>query len=227
MNTYQDFWARWHHKPCTNGEPSSNNGWIYTAYAYHLGLDFNFMELTDCYEECERGNWPKSDRSPGKLYPPLSRDEVLGLYVCGLITFKQLKINYWQFCNIPGFIPTPLYKVNWFKAARAAWKIRKAHRNALWEEFDLWHFGFRLPPQDTWFILKVADIKPSFIHTLYFYISSVLTLFSEGSSGKLILWLKLKELKMEGSMLFKFLEWENAFMEHFGEEHPFNKEINQ
>jgi hypothetical protein len=222
---YQDKWTRWHDKPCTDGEPSSNNGWIYTAYAFHLGLDFKFFELDACFEECRRGEWPKIDRTPGKLYPPLSRDEVIGLYVCGLIYIKQLRRTHWQFCNIPGFEPKPLWKVNWFKAARAAWKIRKAHRNALWEEDDLWHFGFRLPPQDTWFILKVAERKPSFIHTLYFYISSILTITGKSNSGKLILWLKLKELKMEDSPLFTFLEWENAFIEYFGEDHPFTKAL--
>ena len=221
MSIYQDKWGRWHDKPCADGSPSSNNGWIYTAYAYHLGMGFDFLLLSDCHDEIQRGEFPKWDRSPGKMFPPLSRDEVLGLYVCGFLTHKELKRVHWQFCNISGFKPTPLWKISWLKAARAAWKIRNAHRNALWDEDDLWYFGFRLPPQDTWFIMKVAERKPSIIHTLYFYISAVLTVYGKSDSGKLILWLKLKELKMENSFLYKRLNWKKAFINYFPGGHPF------
>lgn len=227
--SYQDKWGRFHDKPTNGVNPSSNNGWIYTAYAYHLGLCPGLtLSLDECFEESKRGNWPKVDRSPGKMFPPLSRDEVLGLFVLGLVFYKELKNSYWQFCNLPGFVPKPLWKVNWFKALRAAWKIRNAHRTALHDEPDLWHLGFRLPPQDTWFIMKVAEIEPGMIHTLYFYVSSLLTIFRKSgnvNSGKLILWLKLTELKMQDSFLYTLLEPELAFQGYFGDEHPFVEAI--
>ena len=33
---YQDQWTRWHHKKTEGVNPSSHNGWIYTAYAKYL-----------------------------------------------------------------------------------------------------------------------------------------------------------------------------------------------
>jgi len=223
--SYQDKFSRWHIKPCIDGEPSSNNGWIYTAFAFHLGLGLDLFELEDCYQASNRGVWPKVDRSPGKMFPPLSRDEVLGLYICGMIHLKTIERSYWQFCNLVGFTPKPLWKINLFKALKAAWKIRKSHRNALWDEEDLWHLGFRLPPQDTWFVLKVAELSPSLIHTLYFYVSSLLTVLGKDDSGILILWVKLKELKMEGSWLYKKLKWENAIRNTFAVDHDFVKAL--
>jgi len=220
---YQDRFTRWHHKPVFDGEPSSNNGWIYTAYAYHLGFGLHMDELFKCFYDSKRGEWPKVDRSPGKMFPPLSREEVLGLYICGMIDFTMIKKSHWQFCNLIGFTPKPLWQTNIFKALKAAWKIRKAHRNALWEEEDLYHLGFRLPPQDTWFVLKVAEKHVGILHTLYFYISSLLTIYGDSNSGKLILWVKLKELKMENSFLYKMLDYKKAFKAYFPYGHDFLK----
>lgn len=225
---YQDRWSRYHDKPCTkkDGSPSSNNGWIYTAYAVELGFGVDWYQLDQCMRNCKRSHYPQWDRTPGKALPPLSRDEILGMYSLSFIKCGTLKLNHWQFCNIPGFHPKPLTQLNWLKVIKALWKIRKEHRNTLWEEKDLWHVGFRLPPQDTWFILKLAEREVGLIHTMYFYISAFFTINGKSASGKLILWLKLKHLRMEGSILYQALDHRKAFLEYFGTSHPFNKQGN-
>lgn len=224
--SYQDGWGRFHDKPCYGNEPSSNNGWIYSAYAKQLGLELNHSDLHNCFDLCWDSKPFNINRSPGKKLPPMSRDEILGMIALEMFPIVWLERNHWQFCNLPGFKAKSLWDINWFKAVKALWKIRNAHRNALWTEPDLYQLGFRLMPQDTWYALKKNDCKVGLIHSLYFYISSISTVFGkDNASGKLILWLKLKDLKMEGSMLYKYLEWEDAFYAYFGPNHPFTIEV--
>lgn len=223
---YQDMWGRWHHKPCRDGIPSSNNAWIYTAYAKLLGLTVFTPVLFECFLLCVYSEKPlKIDRHPMTELPPISRDEILGLVCLGYIDHKWLERYYWQFCNIREFEPRPLWEIAWWKAIKAAWKLRKSHRNALWEEPDLWHLGFRLPPQDTYYVLRKHKVKPSWFHTLYFYVSAIRTLRRGGHSGLLILWMKLKDLGMADSWLFKRIDLKSALIGEMGAEHPFIERI--
>ena len=83
---YQDKWTRYHHKPVKDGEPASNNGWIYTSVARKLGFKFDRDKLQECYNLCETETVPiKVKRSPDQRFPPLSKDEVIGLISLGLL----------------------------------------------------------------------------------------------------------------------------------------------
>lgn len=223
MKTYTDKYGRWHDKETINEEPSSNNGWIFTAYAKMLGIPIPLFPSYDCYLDCKITCYPlKIDRTPGKKLPPISRDEILGLVALDYLPIDYLQDSHWQFCNLDGFEPKPLWRVNWFKALASAWRIRKAHRNALWEEKDLWYLGFRLPPQDTWYVLKRNKIKPSLIHSLYFYLSSLHTVYRGSDSGKLILWMKLTDLGMSFHWMIDKMNMPLVFRRYFGSEHPFS-----
>ena len=90
MSTYWDSYGRLHHKPCINGVPSSNNGWMYTAYADKLlTIDLDRNGLIECFNKCiikdARDNRSFVIRSPGKDLPPMSRDEILGMAALGLL----------------------------------------------------------------------------------------------------------------------------------------------
>lgn len=151
MNEYQDVYGRWHDKVTVEGRPSSNNGWIYTAYAKKLGFPINMGQMRDCARQCmiktPDGRWVFT-RSPGKKEPPMSRDEVLGLVYLGVLGFRE---GDW------GFSPYGVPSFNPFKSIAALWRMRKAHRNAIWEnggEPHLWRFAFSVPLQDRAFILR-------------------------------------------------------------------------
>ena len=211
MSEYVDKYGLYHHKKVVEGEPSSNNGWIYTAYAALLGITIDKMRLIDCFQRCIISSEPfKMNRLPGKGLPPMSRDEVLGLVSLGILDDHILYKQHYQFCNLPNFEPKSLWKVSWVKALKAAWRIRNSHRNALWDEPDLWHFGFRLPPQDTYYVIKKAGGRPGFLHTLYFYVSTY------NSGSHLIPWLKLKSLGMEKSWLYRRINLPLALEKEFG-----------
>ena len=245
---YTDRWTRYHDKPCVDGEPSSNNGWIYTAYAHLLGLPVDIRKLSICFKACiVSTDRMVINRTPHKQLPPMSRDEILGLVVLGLLSAKTLEKNHWQFCNLDGFRAIPLWRVNWIKAIYVLLKMglarlivtlfyrtRKApdtiadlaHRNSLWAEDDLWNVGFRLPPQDTWYVLKSVNKTPAILHTIYFYLSAWLTVWGKDASGTLILWMKLKDLGMEDSKLFKSINLKKAVGEYFtNTDHPIRKVV--
>ena len=202
MNIYQDKWSRWHDKPCQGGKPSSNNGWLYTAYAGKLGLDIDKYGISACYFDCWHPKRSFMTRSPGKETPPMSRDEVVGLVSQNLLI--STIINGWSFC------PCPIPAFNPFKTIAALWRMRKAHRNALWEnggEPHLFRFAFSVPFQDRGWILRQADMDVPLFYRIYESISVLVP--SKSNSSKLIEWLKYD--------IDPGLE---VFQNYFGENHP-------
>lgn len=89
MNNYFDKWKRVHDKPCIGEEPKSNNGWIYTAYLKKIGYQVDLMSLSTCFRQCKQINPETGElylvRSPYKDYPPMSRDEILGMVYLGFL----------------------------------------------------------------------------------------------------------------------------------------------
>lgn len=203
--THQDRWRRWHDKPCNDGEPSSNNGWLYTAYAKKLGLAVDNESISNCYFYC----WHKNNnlrsfmtRSPEKETPPMSRDEVLGVVGCGLMMSRITKD--WSFCpyGIPSF--------NIIKTIGALWRMRSSHRNALWEnggEPHLFRFAFSVPLQDRGWILRQNDMHVPLSYKLYEALS--VTIPTKSNSSKLIEWFK-----------YDIDPGLDVFQKYFGENHP-------
>ena len=221
--TYLDKYSRYHDKPCKNGEPSSNNGWIYTAYAKHLAKDTSSYEQQQiCFNECLRSEVPlKVDRSPNDSTPPLSKDEVIGLVSLGFLTAGDLQDSHWNFCNLE-YEPKKLTIRSIYKAAKILYSIREEHRNYVWqnEVTDAYPLAFYLPPEDQYYVNKYNNQKVSITQFIIFYINTLIVLTKGGKSARMMLWLKLTDMK---HWLLKYVPKEEYVRAYFEEEHPFVK----
>ena len=199
--TYIDKYGRYHHKPTDGINPSSGNGWIYTAYAVKLGLPVNKYKLNECFKLCSQNGI--LIRNPNMETSPISRDEILGLAKLGLLKPKVIKgFN---------FSPYPIPRFNPFKLAVQLWDLRpslKRHRNYFWENNldQLYRFAFSVPLVDRDFILNNTEMETDIIsHAVYWAIAKIDSMFGKDSG---IRWLKYG----------KSLE---AMQEEFPEDHPF------
>lgn len=186
MNNYFDIWDRLHHKPCINGEPSSNNGWIYTAYHYKLQEIPKYMQslsLTAVGNECAE----KLLRHPLKFKPleqqvPISRDEILGLAYLGYLKPRHLKD--WNFS------PFPLPRFSLVKLAKQLFECKGKHRNHFWQNnlSQVYHVAFSVPLQDRAFLLECWGEKKSLRYFFYKGIAMLDAKFGKPKNG--IHWLK-------------------------------------
>lgn len=225
--TYQDKWTRWHDKPCINGEPKSNNGWIYTAYGKYLDKDHlvnrDLDKRLECYKGCRKSEYPlKVDRSPNDPIPPLSKDEVIGMVSLGLMTRHELAYSHWNFCNFEEYTPKKLTLSSIIKAAKLLYAARKEHRNYIWENKveDAYPLAFLLPPEDQYYVIKHYGKSPGIFRTLIFYINTILTLTGDNKSAKMLKWLQLEDMNHP---LLRFVDKDKFVRDYFGEEHPFVK----
>lgn len=212
LNSYQDQWGRYHDKPTDGINPSSNNGWIYTAYAAKAGLSINIDQLILCRMLClrktEQGMFYYV-RNPWKDLPPLSRDEVLGMVSLGVLPSRHL--NNWSFSpvDLPKFSVVQLIKQLWqLKPDLVKWKLVFKHRNYYWQNNldQIYRFAYSVPMQDRSFVLDCYKqfkwYKPS--HLFYRAIAKVDSIFG-GSSG-------IRYLKYDKSY--------KAMVDEFPEDHP-------
>lgn len=153
MNKFKDKHGMYHDKACKDYEPSSNNGWIYTAYAVKLNLpvDLDLVKLTfnKCVVEnlnCKNGL--SLIRTPYRECPPISRDEILGMAAIGFL--KPYHLNGWNFS------PFPIPKFNLLETINQFLKIRNKDRNYFWKNnmSQIYRFAFSVPFSDRHFILK-------------------------------------------------------------------------
>lgn len=200
MSSYWDAYGRLHHKPCINGVPSSNNGWIYTAYMNKLNpaqLDQNSLE--QCFNMClikdDRDKRSFLIRTPNKDLPPISRDEILGMSALGFL--KPEHLNGWNFS------PYPLPKFNLFKTISQFIELIGEHRNYLWQNYmdHTFRFAFSVPLSDRHFILS----KWGKFNLFYWAIAKLDSVIGSPKNG--IPWLKYN----------KNIE---AMQEEFPQDHP-------
>lgn len=195
-NNYIDRWGRIHDKPCTNSEPSSNNAWIYSAYAKKLGIKLKIDPV--CFDLCA-ANYT---RHPNDFEPPMSRDEILGMAYLGL-GFGIIKITHdWYF---HGEKPAPF---NLIKLIKELW-LSRGHRNNFWKNkyTQVYRFAFGVPLTDRAFILKEIYGEASWYYLLIEWFDKKLK--TKSNSSKLIRWLKYD--------IDPGLE---TFEEYFGKDHP-------
>lgn len=209
--TYFDKWGRLHHKPCVNGEPSSNNGWIYTAYYHKLhnvrSTIINNEKLVLIGEQCSAllTRHPVEFKLPSQQVP-ISRDEILGLAYLGFLTPEHL--SDWNFC------PFILKKFNPFKLITQLWELRPEfdfyselhptkdryiekgpwfvfkHRNYFWQNNldQIYRFAFSVPLQDRAFLLECWGETKSPRYFFYKGIAWLDSKFTKPKNG--IHWLK-------------------------------------
>lgn len=226
LSKYQDKWTRWHDRKLRlDGEPSSNNGWIYTAYAsYLVPRSVNPELLEICYKKCVRDLAPiKVDRSPYKSQPPLSKDEVIGLVHLKLLKPESLKASHWNFCSLPEYDQSKylLTIKTLLKAVKALWKIRKEHRNYVWQNqvTAAYPLAFRLMPWDTYYVNKYFNRKVKWYETLAFGINYLFVLLGNDDSIRNLTWLQLRDLGH--NFLARLLKPKKSFRKYFGIGHPF------
>lgn len=183
---YQDKFGLYHLRPCVDGEPSGNDGPIITAYAQKEGLEVDLNRIKELYWDQLAGGEIPTERLPGKSTPPPSRDTVLGWYWLGFLSVPTLIKHDWSFS------PFPLPKFNIYKTILALWRMRKAHRNTLWQgsgEPHLWRFAFSVPIQDRAYMLRHSGYKVPWSYTVFEFIHKKLIWKSE--SSKRIAWRKI------------------------------------
>jgi hypothetical protein len=226
MENYQDKWSRWHHKPTDGINPSSNNGWVYTAYASKIlpsSIDMN--KLFTCYRECTRSLSPiKIDRSPNLSHPPLSKDEVIGLVSLGFLTDYNLKSSSYNFCNLESSFIRKLSLSSFICGLKSLWKIRKEHRNYAWQQniVETYPLLFKLMPWDIYYVKKYYNKKTSLFQKIMFYLNFISVIMGNNNSTKMMLWLQLEDLNHP---LKKIIPYTDYIVSYFGEFHPLSNKI--
>lgn len=234
MKKYQDKWTRFHDKPTDGVNPSSNNGWIYSAYSTHLLPNkLDHSELRECYNGCKTSNNPlKIDRSPDQLEPPISKDEIIGLVSLGLLSKEELEDNYWNFCNLPEYKQRPMTIGVFFKSIKALYNVYKeskdleggAKRNYLWKNkvVEAYPLAFRLPVEDIYYVKKVCGDSPSIFETLWFFVAACFTIFNGNRSVRMLLWLQMSDMYPRLAKLLPKKKW---VKDYFREGHPFRDNL--
>jgi hypothetical protein len=180
--TYFDKWGRLHHKPCKNGKPSSNNGWIYTAYYDKLKSGLIMGGLRVCFGECFRnGAFHRHPVSVDSKVPN-SRDEILGAASLGLL--KSAHLNGWSFS------PYPIPPFSLKKLIKQIKELKGQHRNYFWLNGldQIYRFAFSVPLQDRAFLLECWGETKSLRYFFYKGIAMLDAKFAKPKNG--IHWLK-------------------------------------
>jgi hypothetical protein len=202
MNNYFDQYGRVHNKPVTEERNvPTNNGWIFTAYFVKAGGEVNSSSaLRIGYNQCLNLAGKFFFRSPDKFFPPVSRDEILG--VAGLKLLKSEHLNGWNFS--PYLVP----KFNLIELVKQIIEVRGKHRNYFWQNNldQLYRFAFSVPITDRHFILKKWGKFKWYNPTHLFY--AAVAKIDELVGGE------------SGIRYLKYSKSKEAMLKEFPENHP-------
>lgn len=223
----------YHDKPVQqNLKPSSNNGWIYSAIAQELHLPIDKNKLQRTYRECKvsvKRNFIKIFRLPNKKEPPISHDEIIGLYLLGMIDYSTLKANHFVYYGKG----EPMNKKTISKIlsglAQLAFYVMikgKHHRNMFWKKNikNMYQAAFRLHPAYAYFLKKDNGIKPHEEERLIWKLYTQCTLDKGTAGEKNILYLmasRLGDKKLMSKCKFK-----TNIGRYFGAHHVFTRRVN-
>jgi hypothetical protein len=235
MNKYQDKYTRYHDKPVNSDkDPSSNNGWVYSAYAKYLAPNTtDFDAILSCFDKCNRSKDGSLlvDRSPNDPTPPLSKDEIVGMVSFAQINDIELKKSHWNHCNLE-YEKEPLSFKNVTKAVIALLKMNREikklglegseKRNYVWEKEikEAYCLAFLLPLQDQYYVNRFYGKSTTLLQKIFFYISLILTLTKGGKSSRMMLWLQLSDLN---HWCLRFVPKNKWVRDYFDPNHPFVK----
>lgn len=239
MSNYVDKYGRYHdRKTPENGEPSSGNGYIYTAFAVMLGLPFDYQKVFDCARACytelhESGRSFSMNRSPGISTPPMSRDEIIGLAGLKLLDYDALERSGFVFHQEHDFkVEKNLSLKGFIKAIKALYKIKDAHRNEVWmgKHYDGYTLAFRLSLADRYFVKKCFGVEPTLMEKIAFHSSAIFTALKPGDktgdiSAKNIIYYQLMATENYGHIALKFLDVKKQFERYFEEGHIFREKL--
>jgi hypothetical protein len=175
MNFWDKF-GRLHVKPVTEENPlPTNNAYIYTAY-YSIFGEGRLVLIPHPHPISRHPENSKPDA------PPISHDELYGLSMIdghsAYTLCEYLEDNHNQYCDIPGFKPTPFYKLNWFKVIKAFYQLSKTDnpRKHTKEFPDTWNIAFWQRPEHRWFYKRCAGIEPTLFEKIIFTLSRLVSI---------------------------------------------------
>ena len=162
QNNYFDKYGRIHDKKVINNEPSSNNGWFYSAIYKKLGGKLIIDNNVALY--CVKNKV----RDPIYDDIPISRDEILGLAYLGYL--KKEDLNGWNFSpyklkpfNLIRFIN------QLFSLVESFIPFKLKHRHYFWknnlEQID--YIAYSVPIQDRHFLLSLWGEYSLFYHIVH------------------------------------------------------------
>lgn len=201
MNTYYDKFGRLHDKPVTDTNPyPCNNSFLYSGEAAVLGVKIDSRQVIDCFDDECSVRYGFNRNPGGGIFPLSSHDEIVGLFMLGKdrhYIYGNLERQYFQVCNLPDFKPTQLHKLNPIKVAFDFWRLSREEnpRKATHKYPYIAPIVFRHAPQHTYFYARCASRETGIIHSLYFFIASMFTIFGSNNSSKVMLGFKLLKLK--------------------------------
>ncbi len=225
LSKYQDKNTMWHDKPCRNGEPKSNNAYIYSAYSKYLSsgsLDHEKVQAN--FHKCLRSRNPLLvDRIPNKETPPMSKDEIIGMVSLGLLDHRTLKNNHYNFCNISTDFDRELTLKSAWIAADTLYSIEAQDRNFFWQQnmVETYCLAFKLAPWDIYYIKRKCGITPTLFERVAFSCNMRSVLKSGNRSTVMMLWLQLRDM---GDSRISQINLKQAVKDYFGVDHPFYRE---
>lgn len=218
MNNYKDKFGFYHDKKSLNKEPSSNNAWIYTSYAKSLGLTIDYKQLEFFYDVCkinDSNSYWFILRRRGLFYPPISRDEIIGMYSLG---FKPLLNNkYFMFRAFKNYS-----FLDYIIALKKLFKIRNEHRNYFWEKrlYETFPVAMKIWWHDRYYLDLMSNQNSSFFKWFMFQLYALSTILQNNISAKNVLTLQLQDLNSK--FWIKFINKKKNYKKYFEKEHIFN-----
>lgn len=240
-HNFVDAHGRWHSKPVKKSNPyPCNNAFLYSGYAYLLGLGINFPLLIGTWQACQRDFG--YDRHPnGDIFPNSAHDELVGMaLVCSVLhTTEELlrcEDNLWQVCNLPNFEPRRIWSLNPFRVIKDYYALfkerdeqgRRNPRKFTYKYPYIAPICFRITPQHTYFILRCSGSRVGILHSLYFIGASTFTILSGEACMLGFKLIKLDRIGMNWAeklvkKMFNMKDWiksvEKEF-EQYKDEHP-------
>ena len=160
MKTFTDRYGRIHDVETDGSDPSSDNGWLYSAVAKKLGIKLELDSMAGEY--CSRYLKRHPLDVKNRPHVPISRDEILGLAYLGYLKPHHLKG--WNFS------PFKLPRLNPIKLIKQLLEARGQHRNYFWknELTQVYHVAFMVPLQDRHFLNKCLGRYNPIYHLIDF-----------------------------------------------------------
>jgi len=212
----------YHDKPVNDDrEPSSNNGWIYSAYAQALGFPLERDLLEKSFKGCISDGVFMWTRIPGvgtPPKPPISRDELIGMASLGFPLHSKLSGNKWRWIN-----PSGVYALfSTWEQLKAVWSLKDRHRNFVWESHILGAYPtvFRLGFSDRYYFKKLNRIRPNPLEWFFWTGHKYFTRWTANPGDLNILWLQCNDIEDE---FRNKIDINSSILDYFGPNHPFNK----
>lgn len=205
METYMnyfDFYGRLHDRPVTELRSfPCHNSFLFSGYASVLDIKLDKALIFEAWLRCQT-TYGYNRHPDNKSVPLSSHDECVGMFMLEDISgakdlYKKLERSRFQVCNLQDFKPAPIYKLNPLKVAADFYKLSKEEnaRKATWKYPYIAPVIFRNMFQHTYFYARCAGETVNPIHTAYFFLSSLSSIFLGNNSSRVMLGCKLLKLK--------------------------------